>query len=132
MGDMEWYQWIGVVGGMLALPGAIGLAWAIVRGSFNKARVAELREDNDDLRKRNNDVDTENAGLKLMQEASEAKIAQQAAEIALITSMLTQKAEVGVVLEVLNKHHDEAEQHWQTMEADLAKLVRRSDENHGN
>lgn len=128
---MEWYQWVMTVGGLLAVPIAIGGAWALVRGSYNKARVVELREDNDDLRKRNADGEAREATVLLQVEALKAQVSQAFAERDAVTALLTQKAEVGAVLDLLHRHHDEAEKHWTTMDQKVDTILERTEKSSG-
>lgn len=128
---MNWYQVVLQVAGILSLLVLLGGAWALVRGSFNKARVQELRDDNDDLRKRNSDLEHKIDAHKIKEEAMETKIGHQNTEIELLTQMVTQRADVGDVkvavigvLEDLKEHHEEAKQYWIGINTALTVLLR--------
>lgn len=127
---MEFYQVALQVSVVLSLLILVGGAWALVRGSFNKARVQELREDNDDLRDRLDDAEKKIKTYEARETALETKVDHQQNEIDLLTNMLTQRAEVQdvkvavvAVLENLKDHHDEAKQYWSSLNTAMMALL---------
>jgi predicted nuclease with TOPRIM domain len=103
----ELVTFIGVVLGVLAL---LGGSLALVRGSYTKARIQGLREDNEDLRSRLDDCDKEETRLKAREEALKAKVASVQSENEALKAMVTQRANVDEVLVRLNAHHEDAMQ----------------------
>lgn len=126
-----WVKVVAGITGVITLLILIGGAWALVRGSFNQARVKELREDNDDLRKRSQDQQLEIDALKLKEAALEHQISQQQNEIELLTSMLTQRAEVSEVLVELQKHHTEAMNYWSGMSVAMTAILNKLEADRG-
>lgn len=101
-------EWLGVIGAVLSIALALGAALALVKGSYNKARIAALREDNDDLRARVGDLDSELERQKLRDQTREAKIAKVDSENQLLRDMVTQRAEVDRVNQAVAEHHKKA------------------------
>lgn len=112
-------EWLGVIGGVLSLCLLLGAVLAIVRGSYNKARITALREDNEDLRHRVGYLDGELERHKeserqkderhtLEKEAVEARLQRVEEENSLLRDMVTQRAQVEAVEEAVRDHHEKA------------------------
>ena len=101
-------EWLGVIGLVIAVAVAIGGGLALVRGSYTKARMEALREDNGDLRNRVRDCEEK---VKAS-EAREALLAQQVKHVEsennLLKEMVTQRANVEGIGNMLQYHHDQA------------------------
>lgn len=120
----NWFgTFIEVVGAILALLILIGGAFALVRGSFNKARADKLREDLDDADRRlgvtEHDLQLEKGKTATL----EAKVEGQEREIAMLREMVTQRAAVenlgatmSEMLTELRTHHQVALDHWRKTE----------------
>lgn len=128
---MDWFgKTLQIIATLLALLILIGGAALLIRGSFNKAKVQELREDNDDLRKRLADAENKIRDHAARESALEVKVDHQQSEIEMLTEMVTQRAEVSVLAQSiidlyaeLKKHHGEAIGHWSSMEVALEALL---------
>lgn len=105
-------QVLGVTGGLIAILGAIVGVLLFVRGSYNKARLQALREDNDDLRKRVDDQDKELEKCRIREDKHDAEIKALRSENLLLRDMVTSKAEVGQLMDLLATHHRRAETAW--------------------
>lgn len=114
---------IQVIGGLLALLLLVGVVWAVVRGSFNKATAEKLRTDIADgdrrLKIAEHDLELEKGKTA----ALEAKVEGQAQQILDLREMVTQRAKVeilevtlGEMLTELREHHRVALDHWTRME----------------
>lgn len=123
---MNFPEWLGVIGAVLSVALALGAALALVKGSYNKARIAALREDNDDLRARIGDLDNEIERRKLKEEALDAKVAKVDSENQLLRDLVTQRAEVDKVNLAVQAHHEAAlsalEQHHEASTAAWTKV----------
>ena len=116
---MDMPQSVNLAVATIALLVGLGGALALVRGSYNKARIEALRGDNSDLRERNKDVELENERLKreieTEREHHKLRIKQLEEsnehledEKKILMELVTQRAEVDEVLQTLNNHHDQA------------------------
>lgn len=101
-------EWLGVIGAVLSIALALGAALALVKGSYNKARIAALREDNDDLRARVGDMDNELERRKLREETLNARVDKVDSENQLLRDLVTQRAEVDKVHNAVQEHHEAA------------------------
>lgn len=102
---------LGVVyatGGVISILGAFGVAWALVRGSYNQARIKALREDNEDLRNRIRDLEHAEERHRLKEQAWDKEREHLMAENATLMLAITQRAEVEAVRVQLVQHHDQA------------------------
>jgi len=106
--DVNLPEWLGVIGAFLSVALALGAGLALVKGSYNKARIAALREDNDDLRARVGDMAAELERRKLQEETLSARVSKVDSENQLLRDMVTQRAEVERVNNSLAEHHREA------------------------
>lgn len=105
-------DFIVALGAVIAVLIAIGAGLTLVNGSYNKARMDALREDNDDLRKRLDDTERDLLRERTKGEARDIRIKHLESENLLLTQLVTQKADVeGVktdvhrVLEEIRTHH---------------------------
>lgn len=105
-------QAMGIVGGLIAILGAITGVLIFVRGSYSKARLQALREDNDDLRKRVDDQDRELEKCRAREDKHDTEIKALKSENALLREMVTSKAEVEQLMKLLTTHHRRAEAAW--------------------
>lgn len=116
---MDMPQSVSLAVATIALLVGLGGALALVRGSYNKARIEALRGDNSDLRERNKDVELENERLKreIETEREHHKLRVKQLEESnehledekkILMELVTQRAEVDEVLQTLNNHHDQA------------------------
>lgn len=101
-------EWLGVIGAVLSIALALGAALALVRGSYTKARISALREDNDDLRARVSDMDVELERRKAKEDVMSAKVDKINSENQLLRDMVTQRAEVEKVQAAVQAHHQAA------------------------
>lgn len=86
----------------------VGGALALVRGSYNKARIQALREDNDDLRNRVKDCEDKIVVGEGREAVLEQKVEHLESENGLLTALVTQRANVDEVLQMLSDHHQAA------------------------
>lgn len=124
---MDWFaKTLQIIGAILALLILIGGAWALVRGSFNQARVKEQREEIADLDRRDVRKTQEITELKASRDALENQVHSQQNQIDTLTAALTQRAEVEAVAVLITEHHEQAMEHWDriadTMDAILLAL----------
>lgn len=87
-------------------------ALLFVNGSYNKARTIALREDNQDLRARVDDQDKVILRHIAKESSYEARLTAVESENQLLRDMVTQRADVQMVLETLNNHHATAMTAW--------------------
>ena len=76
----------------------LGGSYVVLKSSVNKATVSELRGSLEDARK-------DNAELRLKQDADHAKLMHLEDENKLLKALVTQKANVDAVLDLLEEHH---------------------------
>jgi hypothetical protein len=133
---MDWFgKALQIISGIFVLMALVAVAWIAFRGSYNQARVKELREDNTDLRARLTDAENKIKAHELREEALEVKVGHQQTEIELLTAMVTQRADltefgsamVGLVSQ-MEQHSKDALTHWGNMETALAALLKDSKE----
>lgn len=86
----------------------IGGALALVRGSYNKARIAALREDVGDFQVRLKSCEEQLDESKAREAALKTKVEYLEQKENLLTALVTQRADVEAVLEKLNEHHEAA------------------------
>lgn len=110
---MTTIQVLEVAGAFLGILILCGGALALVRGSYSKARIQALREDNDDLRSRVEDLDREldRRRDKITNQAD--KIEDLRSECRLLKELVTSKADVEAVTDFLEFHHNESVQAWE-------------------
>src|SRR5690349_2480241 len=109
---MQFATGLAAIIGLLIL---IGGAIALVRGSYNKARIQALREDNDDLRARLNDCDKKISEHVAAETLLEQKVDHLTSENVMLTQMVTQRANVDEVITLLNVHHVQSMEYWERM-----------------
>lgn len=105
MNPSQALAWVGL---FITVMLAIGAGLALIRGSFNKARIEALRGDNSDLRDRVADLEHENERHELKEGALETRCEHLESENKLLMEMVTQRAEVAEVKGMLDRHHKEA------------------------
>lgn len=122
---------LGLIGIFVSVTLGVGSALALVRGSYNKARMEAIRQDNNDLRSRTDDQDKELARCKAREDVHEAKIVHLQSENTMLTAMITQRANVDIViasqaevLAELKAHNAAAEAHWDEMIEEIKKIGR--------
>ncbi len=95
---------LAVVAGSIIVLGAIIGVVIFIRGSYGKARLEALREDNDDFRKRVADLDRD---LEVLTEKYEVKKTENESlkgENGLLRELSLQRADVTGVKEMLEAH----------------------------
>lgn len=105
-------DWVGVVGSTFGVIVLLISAFIFVSGSYNKARIQALREDNQDLRDRVNDLDSELERTKAREDKLEAQVQHLVTENQLLADMITQRANVEALSDMLDHHHSEAMKAW--------------------
>jgi hypothetical protein len=123
---MTWYEVLIRVGAALTVLTLAGAALAVVKASYNSARVKDLRETNIDLRSEVEDADRREEAHKLKELALETEIASLHNEVDLLTRMVTQRAAVEEVLDELKEHHILAMEQWKNMNTALDALLEES------
>jgi hypothetical protein len=109
-------QLFGLIGAVISVCLAIGAGIALVRGSYSRARMQALREDNDDLRARMSDCEHVNEKL-------EAEVGHLTSENKLLTALVTQRADVDAVLEELRAHNQQAQEFWTATTQVMQKMA---------
>lgn len=115
-------QIFAAIGVILAVLVAVGAGLTLVRGSYNKARIQALREDNEDLRARVGDVEEKLEQSEAREAVLSAKVEHVESENQLLTALVTQKANVDEVLSLLNTHHEAAMQWMAKLTAAIVDL----------
>lgn len=100
-----------VVGAIVLIGGSL----ALVRGSYNKARIQALREDNDDLRARQKDTEDRLDAAEAREVTLGLELEHVRSENRMLTTMVTQRADVQTVLSLLNEHHEQAMGVWRKL-----------------
>ena len=83
-------------------------AFIFVKGAYNKARLTQLREQNEDLLQRVNFLESEMDRLKASDEAKGRELIVLTEQNHTLTEMVTQRADVDAVKAELEAHHAEA------------------------
>lgn len=125
MGNLT--QVVGVIGAIISVCLAIGAGIALVRGSYNRARMDALRQDNADLRVRQDDTHKELVDCQNKLALAEGRITHLEQEKELLTALVTQRAEFEKVLDALNNHHERAEETWAALAAAMMQVAARLD-----
>jgi predicted nuclease with TOPRIM domain len=102
-------NWLAIAIGALLL---VGAAAALVRGSYSKARIQALREDNEDLRARVSDLEGTVASNRSREANTEQRLSHVEEENKLLKDMVTQRANVEAMLDLLEHHHSESMAAW--------------------
>lgn len=117
---------VGIIGGVCGILVLLTGALVFAKGSFSKARIEALRDDNEDLRSRVSDLEKKEA-------LQHKDIERLQGENELLKEMVTQRAQVDAVVSLLNMHHEQAVDTWIRLSnemgyvsTELAKLVKRS------
>jgi chromosome segregation ATPase len=115
-------QFIAGASAVIGLLILVGGAIALVRGSYNKARIQALREDNDDLRARLDDCDKKINDHEQRETIMDGKIEHLQSENYILTQMITQRANVAEVVELLQEHHLQTTENWKKILGMLAEM----------
>lgn len=108
-------QWLAVLATVLGLASILGAVIATFRASYSRARIEALREDNNDLRARVDDLEAkeERAQKREAELASEVKHMKD--ENNILKEMVLQRVEIAGIADVLtlqgeksNQYHDES------------------------
>lgn len=102
---------------------AVGVAWALVRGSYTKARMEALRTSLDD-------TDKELEREKGRRERLEDKVLHLSRENNTLRELVLQRAEFDRIEAAVIEHRAAAEKHWERMETktdQLVAMIRESD-----
>lgn len=94
---------------ILVLLGAVSLLAALYvafRASFSTARIKALREDNEDLRLRVDDLDKEVVRRKAKEEALAARVKHVEDEKELLKEMVLQRGDFSRILTVMELHEE--------------------------
>lgn len=124
----NWVRVIGAITGFVMLLIILGGAWALIRGSFNQARVKELREEIEDLDRKDARKDKEIGELKAHNVVLESTVHAQQGQIDTLTSTVTQRAEVDALTKMIKDHHQAAMEHWDRLGDALDAIVKRMEE----
>lgn len=116
---------LGVIAAVLGILMTAGLAMALVRGSYSKARIEALRGDNQDLRDRVKDLEASDERHLVKEKHLEQRCEHLENENKMLMEMVTQRAEVAAVAEQLTNHHEEAMRVWQEMAAAIERMGQR-------
>lgn len=93
----------------------VGGGFLITHGAYSRARLEALREDNNDLRSRIDD-------LEKREEIQAKDIQRLSSENVLLRNLVTSKAEVDGVLAAVNTHHTYAEAKWRDLLAAINEI----------
>lgn len=104
-----------VIGGFIAVLLAIGAGLALVRGSYNKARIEALRGDNSDLRDRVKDLEQTVERHETKEQALEARCEHLEQENITLLEGITQRADVEALKSKLDSHHTQAMEKFDRM-----------------
>lgn len=113
---------LGIVATLVGLMVILGAGWVTFKGSFNKATIIGLREDNTDLRNRVTDLELESTRLKTKTEVQEGKIISLQNENTTLKDMITQRAQVDELKTMLAEHHTESLAAWSAISRGLGRL----------
>jgi predicted nuclease with TOPRIM domain len=105
-------QWLGVIGGVAGIIVLLTSAWVFMRGSYSKARIEELSRANRDLRDRVGDLEGERKADKAQIDNLDRKVGELSNENRLLADMVTQRAAVEKLSDLLNVHHEESMTAW--------------------
>lgn len=105
-----------IIGSVLGIIVLVTGALLYINGSYNRARMNALREDNDDLRHRVDDTEAELSNCKTKLQARNIKIESLETENRLLVDMITQRAEVEAISDLLEMHHKETTKAWRRIE----------------
>lgn len=115
-------EWVGLIGGIAGIAVLLTSAFVFTKGSYNKARIEALRDDNNDLRARVEDLEGDLERSKTKEAVLEAKVNSLVNENQLLTALVTQRAQVEELTGVLSNHHREAMMAWSEIKEALARL----------
>lgn len=108
-------QILAVFGGLVTLAVALGAAIALIKGSYNRARIEALRGDLADARNKINDLRTTVTDLeheaekdRLTKVQLSERVSHVEDENALLKQLVTQRAEVDALTVKLDTHHQQA------------------------
>lgn len=101
-------EWLGVLGLIMSVAVAAGAGLALVRGSYTKVRMEALREDNSDLRNRVKDCEDKVSASEAREQLLDQQVKHMQRENDLLKEMVTQRANVEGIGNMLQYHHDQA------------------------
>lgn len=114
---------VGLVIGTIVL---VGGSLVLVRGSYSKARIQALREDNQDLRDRVSDCEAKCDASEAREAVLATEVHHLKSENELLTSLVTQRANVDEVVELLSRHHTAAMAGQQKLTEAINRLTEKS------
>jgi len=117
---------VGILVAVISVMVLLGAAFVTFKGSFNKARIQGLRDDNQDLRERVIDSELEITQLKNQLEIQGSKLDSLDKENATLKDMITQRAQVDELKQLLSDHHSESLQAWSAISLELGRIGRRN------
>lgn len=127
MDVVKWATGMAAILGLLVL---IGAALVLIKGSFNKAQIEALRNDNIDLRARTGDCEHQIKIHEATEEKLELRISALEREKALLLDSLTQRADITELTQVsqqtlaeLERHNVASEQAWAGIAASISDAV---------
>lgn len=115
-------EWIGLIGGIAGIIILLTGAFVFVKGSYSKAKIEALRQDNSDLRDRVNDLEHEVAARRAKEEELEHKLIEATEKIDLLSEMVMQRANVEAIHDIVENHHIEAKTAWTQIQEYLREL----------
>lgn len=121
---------IGVVGAAIATVILVGSAAALIRGSYNKAKIEDQRQEIADqdreiekLKQDKIDLRQEVTDERTLRIASEAREEALTTKVEVLSELATQRAQTEAVQTLLEEHHSEAMEAWTAIARKLAELV---------
>lgn len=125
---MEIPAWLGVVMTTLGIAAIMGGVVATFRASYSKARIEALREDNQDLRNRIEDLEAKEVRSSAKEDELESDIVHLKNENETLRELVLQRVEIVGLGDLMTMHHQQAMQHWDKMTEAIETLVRHHEE----
>lgn len=110
MGDFN--EVVGLIGGLCGILVLLMGAFVYAKGTYSKARIEALREDNADLRDRVNDLEKKEVLLT-------KDVVKLQGENELLKGLVTQRAQVDTLLEALNQYHEQYLSSWKAIKDEI-------------
>lgn len=120
---MDIPAWLSVMSIALGTAAILGGVVAVFRASYSKARIEALREDNQDLRSRIEDLERKEVRHHKREDELEAKVGHLESENETLRELVLQRVEVQGLGDLLTMHHQQAMNHWDRMTEAIEKLV---------
>jgi hypothetical protein len=121
---------IGVVGAGIACVILVGSAAALLRGSYNKAKIEDQRQEIADqdreiekLKQDKVELAQELTDERALKTASEARESALQTKVEVLSELATQRAQTEAVMGLLEEHHTEAMDAWTTIAVKLQTLL---------